>query len=181
MRRNVRPPPLALCLITVLLVALRRQTVEVDSGLHPVPAAAGSLASAPQQLAAERGVDLTVVPHEGGSPVTAGIATPVPGRKPLLVHIRATSRWFGVSGRDQGTELITGATPEPADVVGAGAAWAQDGGRASGLFASVRGGGPGGRAGADQRRPTAWETPTKIFSQISPKPSPETQRGPDPQ
>ncbi|WP_415948334.1 DUF6193 family natural product biosynthesis protein [Streptomyces sp. KLOTTS4A1] len=98
----------------------------MDSDLYPDLAAAGSLAAALQQLAAELGVDLTVVPIDGGSPVTAGIATPVAGRKPLSVYIGATSRWFSVSGWGQGIELITGATPDLADVVRAGAAWAQD-------------------------------------------------------
>lgn len=107
-------------------MALRRQTVGVDSDLYPDLAAAGSLAAALQQLAAELRVDLTVVPIDGGSPVTAGIATPVAGRKPLSVYIGATSRWFSVSGWGQGIELITGATPDLADVVRAGAAWAQD-------------------------------------------------------
>lgn len=132
---SVHPPP-ALCLTAALLVALRRQTVEVDSDLYPDLAAAGSLAAALQQLASELGVDLTVIPIEGGSPVTAGIATPVAGRKPLSVHIGAASRWFSVSGWGQGIELITGATTELADVVRAGAAWAQ-GGRLAELRAGL--------------------------------------------
>ncbi|MGW3627888.1 DUF6193 family natural product biosynthesis protein [Streptomyces sp. NPDC000880] len=156
-----RPPP-ALCLIAVLLVALRRQTVEVDSDLYPDLAAAGSLAAALQQLASELGVDLTLIPIEGGSPVTAGIATSVAGRKPLAVYIGAINRWFSVSGWGQGIELITGATTELADVVRAGAAWAQDGG-----LAELRAGLPfldsSERAEAHERGPAAvvelqWRT-----------------------
>ncbi|MFH9400610.1 hypothetical protein ACH4JS_12555 [Streptomyces sp. NPDC017638] len=60
----------------VLLMASQRQTREVNSVLCPDLAAAGSLPAALEQLAADLGVDLTMVPHEGGSPVTAGIASP---------------------------------------------------------------------------------------------------------
>ncbi len=113
--------------MTVLLVALRRQTTEVNSDLYPDLDAAGSLAAALEQLAADLGVDLTVVPGAWGSLVSAGIASSVPERKPLSVHIGAESRWFGVSGWSRGMELITGATPDLADVVRAGAAWGQGG------------------------------------------------------
>lgn len=99
--------------------------MEVDSDLYPDLAAAGSLAAALEQLAAELGADLTVVPGDRGPLVSAGIASSVPERKPLSVHIGAESRWFGVSGWSSGVELITGATPDLADVVRAGAAWGQ--------------------------------------------------------
>ncbi|MFD8692994.1 DUF6193 family natural product biosynthesis protein [Streptomyces sp. NPDC059651] len=112
-------------MIAVLLAASRRQTVKVDSDLYPDLAAAGSLAAALEQLAAELGTDLTVVPGGWGPRVSAGIASSVPERKPLSVHIGAESRWFGVSGWSCGVELITGATPDLADVVRAGAAWGQ--------------------------------------------------------
>ncbi|MFF3127388.1 ASCH domain-containing protein [Streptomyces sp. NPDC057908] len=95
----------------------------MDSDLYPDPTAAGSLAAALEQLAAELGVDLTVVPGDWGPLVSAGIASSAPERKPLSVHIGAESRWFGVSGWSRGVELITGATPDLADVVRAGAAW----------------------------------------------------------
>lgn len=97
----------------------------VDCDLYPELAAAGSLAAALEQLAVGLGFDLTVVPLGVGSPVTAGIASSVPGRGPLSVHIGKTSRRFSVSGWSQGIELITGSTPDLADVVRAGAAWAQ--------------------------------------------------------
>ncbi|GAA4790159.1 hypothetical protein GCM10023329_47240 [Streptomyces sanyensis] len=97
----------------------------VDSDLYPDLAAAGSLAAALGQLAAELGTDLTVVPGDWGPLVSAGIASSVPERKPLSVHIGAESRWFRVSGWSRGVELITGATPDLADVVRAGAAWGQ--------------------------------------------------------
>ncbi|MFE0652509.1 DUF6193 family natural product biosynthesis protein [Streptomyces sp. NPDC059534] len=99
----------------------------MDSDLYPDLAAAGSLAAALARLAAELGVDLTVVPGDWGPLVSAGIATSVPERKPLSVHIGAESRWFGVSGWSRGVELITGATPDLADVVRAGAAWGRGG------------------------------------------------------
>jgi hypothetical protein len=92
----------------------------------------------------------------------AGIATPVARRKPLSVYIGATSRWFSVSGWGHGIELITGATTELADVVRAGAAWAQDAG-----LTELRAGLPflhsSERAEAHERGPTAvvdlqWRT-----------------------
>lgn len=95
----------------------------MDCDLYPDLAAAGSLAAALERVAAELGVDLTVVPGGWGPLVSAGIASSVPERGPLSVHIGAESRWFGVSGWCQGVELITGATPDVADVVRAGAAW----------------------------------------------------------
>ncbi|MER6678445.1 DUF6193 family natural product biosynthesis protein [Streptomyces sp. NPDC000983] len=97
----------------------------MDADLYPDLAAAGSLAAALEQLAAELGADLTVMPAVGSPLVSAGIASSVPERKPLSVHLGAESRWFGVSGWSRGVELITGATPELADVVRAGAAWGQ--------------------------------------------------------
>ncbi|MFI5630612.1 DUF6193 family natural product biosynthesis protein [Streptomyces sp. NPDC051664] len=95
----------------------------MNSDLYPDLAAAGSLAAALEQLAADLGFDLTTVPGDWGALVSAGITSSVPGRKPLSVHIGAESRWFGVSGWSQGVELITGATPDLADVVRAGVAW----------------------------------------------------------
>ncbi|MFF2186284.1 DUF6193 family natural product biosynthesis protein [Streptomyces sp. NPDC058155] len=118
--------PLPLCLIAVLSLVSQGQTVQVDSDLYPDLAAAGSLTAALEQLAAELGIDLILVPGEGASPVTAGIASSVPGRKPLAIYIGATSRWFSVSGWGQGVELVTGATSDLADVLRAGVAWGQD-------------------------------------------------------
>lgn len=97
----------------------------MDSDLYPDLVAAGSLAAALEQLAAELGVDLTVVPGDWGPLVSAGIAASVPERNPLSVHIVADSRRFGVSGWSRGVQLITGATPDLADVVRAGVAWGQ--------------------------------------------------------
>ncbi len=96
--------------------------MQVNSDLYPDLAAAGSLAAALEQLAAELCIDLTVLPQDGGL-VSAGIASSIPGRRPLSVFIGANDRWFGVSGWGQGIELITGATSDLADVVRAGAAW----------------------------------------------------------
>ncbi|MEU6224887.1 DUF6193 family natural product biosynthesis protein [Streptomyces sp. NPDC047042] len=99
----------------------------MNSDLYPDLAAAGSLAAALEQLAADLGVDLTVVSQEGGSPVSAGVASSVPGRKPLSISIGAEARRFVVSGWSQGIQLITGATPDLEDVVRAGLAWAEGG------------------------------------------------------
>ncbi|MGW6606055.1 hypothetical protein [Streptomyces sp. NPDC055036] len=82
----------------------------MDSDLYPDLAAAGSLTAALEQLAARLGADLTVVPHDGGPPVTAAIASSAPGRKPLSIYIGVNSRSFSVSGWGQGIELLTGAT-----------------------------------------------------------------------
>ncbi|MFF1452230.1 DUF6193 family natural product biosynthesis protein [Streptomyces sp. NPDC058274] len=95
----------------------------MNSDLYPDLAAAGGLAPALELLAADLGVDLTVASQDGGSLVAAGIASSVPERGPLSVHVGAESRLFGVRGWSQGIELITGATPELADVVRAGVAW----------------------------------------------------------
>ena len=97
----------------------------MDSNLYPDLAAAGSLAGALEQVAASLGIDLATVPTEPRSLVSAGIATLVPERRPLSVHIGAKSRWFGVSGWSRGVQLITGATPDLAAVVRAGVAWGQ--------------------------------------------------------
>ncbi|WP_313896956.1 DUF6193 family natural product biosynthesis protein [Streptomyces sp. GC420] len=97
----------------------------MDSNLYPDLAAAGSLAAALEQAAAGLGVDLVTVPGDWGVPVSARIAASVPDREPLSVHIGAESRWFGVSGRSRGVELITGGTPDLDDVVRAGVAWGE--------------------------------------------------------
>ncbi|GHE63645.1 hypothetical protein CP980_33320 [Streptomyces vinaceus] len=97
----------------------------MNADLYPELAAAGSLAAALELLAADLGADLAVVPGDWGELVSAGIAASVPERKPLSVHIGADSRRFGVSGWSQGVELITGSTPDLADVVRSGVAWGQ--------------------------------------------------------
>ncbi|MFJ9100649.1 DUF6193 family natural product biosynthesis protein [Streptomyces sp. NPDC102405] len=99
----------------------------MNSDLYPDLAAAGSLAAALDQVAAELGVDLVTLPGDWGPVVSASIAALVPERLPLSVHIGAERRWFGVSGWSQGVELITGATPDLADVVRAGVAWGGEG------------------------------------------------------
>ncbi|MFF8271447.1 DUF6193 family natural product biosynthesis protein [Streptomyces sp. NPDC016562] len=99
----------------------------MNSDLYPDLVAAGSLAGALEQLAADLDVDLVVVPGDWGTLVSAGIAASVPERKPLSVHIGAASRRFGVSGWSQGVEFITGSTSDLADVVRAGVAWGQGG------------------------------------------------------
>jgi hypothetical protein len=96
----------------------------VNPDLYPDLAAAGSLGAALERMA-DLGVALTVVPQEEGTLVTAGIASSSPERKPLSVYIGAESRFFSVSGWSEGIEVITGATPDLAEVVKAGAAWGQ--------------------------------------------------------
>jgi hypothetical protein len=123
--RPVRQPAGMATVGDVLFVASGRQTTGVNSDLYPELAAAGSLAAALEQSAAGLGVDLTVVSGTWGTPVSAAIASSAPERKPLSVHLGAENRWFGVSGWSQGIELITGGTPELADVVRAGVAWGQ--------------------------------------------------------
>ncbi|MEU2673928.1 hypothetical protein ABZ622_34705 [Streptomyces sp. NPDC007164] len=66
--------------------------------------AAGSLAAVLEQLAAELGVDLTAVPGDWGPLVSVGIASSIPEREPVSIHIGAESRWFGVSGWSRGAE-----------------------------------------------------------------------------
>ncbi|MFE0462548.1 DUF6193 family natural product biosynthesis protein [Kitasatospora sp. NPDC058965] len=97
----------------------------MDSDLYPDIAAAGSLSALLEQTAAESGVPLVVAPGGWGSPTSAAIASSVPDRRPLSVHIGAESRWFGVSGWSQGVELITGATSDLAAIVRAGVAWGE--------------------------------------------------------
>ena len=76
-------------------------------------------------MAAELDVAFVVVPGERGSLTSAGIASSVPERRPLSVHIGADRRWFGVSGWSQGIELISGGTSDLSAIVRAGAAWGQ--------------------------------------------------------
>ncbi|MFI5678899.1 DUF6193 family natural product biosynthesis protein [Streptomyces cellulosae] len=126
----------------------------MNSDLYPDLVAAGGLAAALEQMASDLGVDLTAVPLEGGSLVTAGIASSIPGRKPLYVHIGTESRWFSVSGWSHGIELVTGSTPDLGDVVRAGAAW-----REAGSLREARAGLPflhsSERAEAHERGPAA--------------------------
>ncbi|MGW0552413.1 DUF6193 family natural product biosynthesis protein [Streptomyces altiplanensis] len=95
----------------------------MDSNLYPDLAAAGSLGAALEQVAADLGVDLVIMPGDWGSSSSAGIASSVPQRRPLSVHIGAERRWFGFSGWSQGVELITGGAEDLGAVVRAGAAW----------------------------------------------------------
>ncbi|MET7571760.1 DUF6193 family natural product biosynthesis protein [Streptomyces sp. NPDC005492] len=97
----------------------------MNSDLYPDLAAAGSLVAAMEQMAAGLDVHLTVVLPRGGSLLAAGIASSVPQRDPLWVNLGAESRFFSVSGWSQGVELVTGATPDLADVVKAGALWGE--------------------------------------------------------
>ncbi|NGO75192.1 hypothetical protein G6045_05765 [Streptomyces sp. YC504] len=97
----------------------------MNPDLYPDLVAAGSLGAALEQTAADLGVNLTVVPHEGGTRVTAGLASSDPRRKPLSVYIGAEERFFSISGWSDGIETVTGATPDLADVVKAGVAWGQ--------------------------------------------------------
>ncbi|MFE5676335.1 DUF6193 family natural product biosynthesis protein [Streptomyces erythrochromogenes] len=90
---------------------------------YPDLAAAGGLASALEGAAADLGVGIAVVPGDWGPAISAGIAAPHPGRKPLSVRIGSRRRWFAVSGWSEGVELITGGTPDLHDVVRAGVAW----------------------------------------------------------
>ncbi|MDX3455692.1 DUF6193 family natural product biosynthesis protein [Streptomyces sp. ME02-8801-2C] len=126
----------------------------MNPDLYPDLAAAGSLAAALEQLVSDLGVDLTVVSHAGGSPVSAEIASSVPGREPLAVSVGAEARRFVVSGWSQGVQLITGATPDLENVVRAGLAWGE-----SGSLRELRAGLPflhsSERAEAHERGPVA--------------------------
>jgi hypothetical protein len=97
----------------------------MNPDLYPDLVAAGGLGAALERLAAGLGVDVSVVPHEGGSSGSAGIASSVPGRRPLSVYVASGERFFIVSGWSEGIESVTGGTPDPAEVVRAGAAWGQ--------------------------------------------------------
>jgi hypothetical protein len=70
-----------------------RRRREADGGTGEL---LGSLASALERAAADRGVDLVTVPGNGGSPVSAGTAASVPECGPLSVHIGAEYRLFGL-------------------------------------------------------------------------------------
>ncbi|MEU3296869.1 DUF6193 family natural product biosynthesis protein [Streptomyces longwoodensis] len=97
----------------------------MNPDLYPDLVAAGGLGAALEQLAAGLGVEFTVVPQEGRTSRSAGIASSVRERGPLSVHIAAEERFFLVSGWSEGIESVTGGTPDPAEVVLAGAAWGQ--------------------------------------------------------
>ncbi|MFD5621312.1 DUF6193 family natural product biosynthesis protein [Streptomyces yangpuensis] len=91
--------------------------------LYPDLVAAGGLASALEDAAAELGAEIAVLPGDWGPLISAGIAAPHPGRKPLSVRAGADRRRFAVAGWSAGVELVAGETPDLRDVVRAGVAW----------------------------------------------------------
>lgn len=103
----------------------RCQTAGVDPDLYPDLAAAGGLAAALEQAAADRGADLVTERDARDAVVQARIATTVPDRKPLSVWIYAKERGFGFSGWSRGVELIAGYTEHLEDVVRVGVAWGE--------------------------------------------------------
>ncbi|MEU5182272.1 DUF6193 family natural product biosynthesis protein [Streptomyces longwoodensis] len=127
---------------------------DFDPDAYPNLVAAGGLGAALEQLAAVLGVGLTVVPHEGRTSRSAGIAASVPGRRPLSVSLAAEERFFIVSGWSEGIESVTGGTTDPAEVVLAGVAWGRGAplGELEARFPFLR---VGERAKAAERGPAA--------------------------
>jgi hypothetical protein len=97
----------------------------VDPDLYPDLAAAGSLAAALELVAAELTMDVSVVPGDWGTSVSAVSPPPVPFRRPLFILQAAHTRMFLVGGRSRGVELIRGATSDLKDVVLAAVAWGE--------------------------------------------------------
>jgi hypothetical protein len=98
----------------------------MDPDLYPDLAAAGGLAAALEQAAADLGADLVTVRDGSRDAVfQARIATGVPDREPLVVRIAAKERGFGFSGWSRGVELITGYTEDLEAVVRVGVAWGE--------------------------------------------------------
>ncbi|MFF2077817.1 DUF6193 family natural product biosynthesis protein [Kitasatospora sp. NPDC058162] len=98
----------------------------MNPDLYPDVAAAGSLAAALESAAAELAVDIALVPGVWGDADSAGIAVSggtMPVRRPLQVHLAVKERWFLVSGRSLGVEMVRGGTTDIRDVVRAATAW----------------------------------------------------------
>ncbi|MER7669160.1 DUF6193 family natural product biosynthesis protein [Kitasatospora sp. NPDC096128] len=98
----------------------------MNPDLYPDVAAAGSLAAALESAAAELAVDVALVPGTRGDAASAGIAVSagtMPVRRPLRVHLGAEKRWFWLSGRSLGVEMITGGTADIQEVIRAATAW----------------------------------------------------------
>jgi hypothetical protein len=106
-------------------VVPRPQTAEVDPDLYPDLAAAGSLAAALELVAAELAVDVSVVPGDWETSVSAVSPPPVPFRRPLFIVLAAATRQFMVGGRSRGVELVRGSTSDLRDVVLAAVAWGE--------------------------------------------------------
>ncbi|MEV7726806.1 DUF6193 family natural product biosynthesis protein [Streptomyces sp. NPDC087917] len=92
---------------------------------YPAPEPGDDLPAAVERLAGELGVALRLVPDRWGAANAAGIAASVPGREPLFVEfvVGEESRWFDVSGRSEGVQLVTGGTTDLREVIAAGVAW----------------------------------------------------------
>ncbi|WP_326725754.1 MULTISPECIES: DUF6193 family natural product biosynthesis protein [unclassified Streptomyces] len=97
----------------------------MDPDLYPDLAAAGSLAAALELVAAELTIDVSVVPGDWGTSVSAVSPPPVPFRRPLLIFLAADTRLFLMGGRSRGVELIRGSTSDLRDVVLAAVAWGE--------------------------------------------------------
>ncbi|MER5890605.1 DUF6193 family natural product biosynthesis protein [Streptomyces sp. NPDC001941] len=93
--------------------------------LYPDLETAGGLAAALETVASGLGLDLTLHARPGTYPDHAAIASMVPGRGPLAVNIADDVRRFSVSGWGQGIALLSGATPDLADIARAGVAWSE--------------------------------------------------------
>ncbi|WP_143659785.1 DUF6193 family natural product biosynthesis protein [Streptomyces pharetrae] len=97
----------------------------MNPDLYPDLAAAGTLATALERVAAELAVDVNVVSDGWGTSVSAVSPPPVPFRRPLSVVIGAKERAFLLWGRSRGVELISGSTTDLRDVVLAAVAWGE--------------------------------------------------------
>jgi hypothetical protein len=92
--------------------------------LYPELAAHGQLSRAIQAAANELAVDLgPVVSDESDPRRSARVGTTVPGREPMSIGIGVVERWFVITGWSRGVQLVSGATPDLAEVVRAAAAW----------------------------------------------------------
>ncbi|GLP66120.1 hypothetical protein TUSST3_27400 [Streptomyces sp. TUS-ST3] len=97
----------------------------MDVDLYPDLAAAGGLAAALKQVAADLSMDVRVVPGDWGTSVSVVSPPPVPFRRPLSVQQAVDTRLFVMRGTSRGVQLVRGATSELREVVLAAAAWGE--------------------------------------------------------
>ncbi|MFK4083637.1 DUF6193 family natural product biosynthesis protein [Kribbella sp. NPDC020789] len=94
-----------------------------NPNLYPDLAAAGGLAAALEQVAAELGLDLGEVMRSESSPNWATVSGAAPGRGSFSIVLAAQERRFIIDGWSRGVQLLSGGTEDLHAVTSAAAAW----------------------------------------------------------
>lgn len=102
-----------------------RQPLHPNAEFYPDLAAAGGLAAALEQCAADSGLDVGEIrtSHDGWSFLAAGVGSRNPRLDRFNVNLGSARRIFLVSAWGQGVNLTNGSTSDLADLVVAAAAW----------------------------------------------------------